>query len=219
MSDDRYEELWIKPVIRIGMVTMLLAVVLSFGPIIYLYVAHGILPDWGTAMTAWGLVAATFGAFYVVEPISYYPILGLAGTYLSFLSGNIANLRLPCAAMAQEAVGVKEGTRQAEIIGTMGICGSVVVNLIGVTLAAFIGAWLIKLLPPVVAGAFRMYTAPAIFGAVFGQFSLRQPKLAPFALGIPLVLLILGVPVWAVILASVFGTIGIGRFFYVKKLI
>lgn len=219
MSDDRYEELWIKPVIRIGMVTMLLAVVLSFGPIVYLYVAHGILPDLGTAITAWGLVAATFGAFYVVEPISYYPILGLAGTYLSFLSGNIANLRLPCAAMAQEAVGVKEGTRQAEIIGTMGICGSVVVNLIGVTLAAFIGAWLIKLLPPVVAGAFRMYTAPAIFGAVFGQFSLRQPKLAPFALGIPLVLLILGVPVWAVILASVFGTIGIGRFFYVKKLI
>lgn len=219
MSEDRYEELWVKPVIRIGMITMLLASVLSFGPIVYLYIFHGILPDWGTAMAAWGLVAATFGAFYIVEPVSYYPILGLAGTYISFLSGNISNLRLPCAAMAQDVVGVKEGTRQAEIIGTMGICGSVVVNLIGVTLAAFVGAWLIKLLPPVVTNAFKAYTAPAIFGAVFGQFSLRQPKLVPFALGIPLILLILKVPVWVVILAAVFGTIFVGRFFYTKKLI
>ena len=218
-AEDRYEEIWVKPVIKIGMVTMLLAVILSFGPIAYLYFVHGILPDWPTALTAWGLVAATFGAFYVVEPISYYPVLGLAGTYISFLSGNISNLRLPCAAMAQDVVGAEEGTRRGEIIGTMGICGSVVVNLIGVTLAAFIGSWLIGILPEVVADAFKTYTAPAIFGAVFGQFSLKEPKLAPFALAIPLILLFLNVPVWLVILAAVFGTMAIGRVFYKKKLI
>ena len=134
---------------------------------------------------------------------------------MSFLSGNISNLRLPCSAMAQEVVGAKEGTREAEIIGTMGIVGSIVVNLIGVTLAAFIGNWILGLLPEIVATAFRDYTAPAIFGAVFGQFSMRQPKLAPFALAIPLILLgVLKAPIWLVILASVFGTIIISRFFY-----
>ncbi len=217
--EDRYEQIWIKPVIRIGVITMLLAVVLSFGPLAYLYIVHGILPDWPTALAAWGLVAATFGAFYIVEPVSYYPILGLAGTYISFLSGNISNLRLPCAAMAQDVVGVPEGTRKGEIIGTMGICGSVVVNLLGATLAAFIGSWLIGILPEIVAEAFKIYTAPAIFGAVFGQFSLKEPKLAPFALGIPLILLYLNVAVWIVILAAVFGTVAIGRVFYMKNII
>jgi hypothetical protein len=219
INEQKYHEVWTTPVIRLGISTMLLACVLSFIPLIYLYMVHGILPPFSASLTAWGLVASVFGAFYIVEPISYYPILGLAGTYISFLSGNISNLRLPCSAMAQEVVGVEEGTKQAEIIGTMGIIGSVVVNLAGVTLAAFVGAWLIGLFPAFVADAFRKFTAPAIFGAVFGQFAMRQPKLAPFALAIPLTLLYFKAPIWLVILASVFGTIAISRIFYKTKLI
>ena len=219
INEQKYHEVWTTPVIKIGMWTMLIACVLSFPPLIYLYVVHGVLPPLAQSMTAWLLVASVFGAFYVVEPISYYPILGLAGTYISFLSGNISNLRLPCSAMAQEVVGVQEGTKQAEIIGTMGIIGSVIVNLAGVTLAAFIGTWLLGLFPKFVAEAFRMYTAPAIFGAVFGQFTMRQPALAPFALGIPLALLYFKMPIWLVILAAVFGTIIIARIFYKLKII
>ena len=219
INEQKYHEVWTKPVIRMGMSTMLIACVLSFLPLIYLYMVHGILPPFASAMTAWGLVASVFGAFYVVEPISYYPILGLAGTYISFLSGNISNLRLPCSAMAQEVVGVQEGTKQAEIIGTMGIIGSVVINLLGVTVAALVGTWLIGLFPAFVADAFRKFTAPAIFGAVFGQFAMRQPKLAPFALAIPLTMLYFKLPVWSIILASVFGTIAISRVFYKAKII
>ncbi|NCC56150.1 MAG: hypothetical protein EOM17_00845 [Synergistales bacterium] len=219
INEQKYHEVWTTPVIRMGMATMLIACVLSFIPLIYLYMVHGILPPFGPSLAAWGLVASVFGAFYIVEPISYYPILGLAGTYISFLSGNISNLRLPCSAMAQEVVGVQEGTKQAEIIGTMGIIGSVITNLIGVTLAAFVGSWLIGLFPAFVADAFRKFTAPAIFGAVFGQFAMRQPKLAPFALVIPLGLLYIKAPIWLVILAAVFGTIIISRVFYKMKII
>ncbi len=219
-ANEQYDLLWKRPVIRIGVVTMLIAAVLSFGPLLYLYIVHGVSIDIRTALTAWGLIVAIFGAFYIVEPVSFYPILGLAGTYLSFLSGNISNLRLPCSAMAQEVVGTKEGTRQAEIVGTMGIVGSVVVNLIGVTAAAVIGAWLISVLPAVITDAFRNYTAPAIFGAVFGQFAMREIRFAPFALAIPLITLgLLGLPVWIVIPASVFGTVAIGRVFYKKGIV
>ena len=219
VNEQRYNEVWTKPVIKIGMITMLIACVLSFLPLIYLYMVHGVLPPFASAMTAWALVASVFGAFYIVEPLSFYPILGLAGTYISFLSGNISNLRLPCSAMAQEVVGVQEGTKQAEIIGTMGIIGSVVINLLGVTLAALVGNWLIGMFPPFVADAFRKFTAPAIFGAVFGQFAMRQPKLAPFALAIPITMLYFKLPIWSVILAAVFGTIAISRVFYKAKII
>lgn len=219
INEEKYHEVWTKPVIRMGMITMLIASVLSFLPLIYLYMVHKVLPPFAPAMTAWALVASVFGAFYVVEPLSFYPILGLAGTYISFLSGNISNLRLPCSAMAQEVVGVQEGTKQAEIIGTMGIIGSVIINLIGVTVAALVGTWLIGLFPAFVADAFRKFTAPAIFGAVFGQFAMRQPKLAPFALAIPLAMLYFKLPIWSVILAAVFGTIAISRIFYKANII
>lgn len=218
-KDFEYERLWKRPAIKIGMITMLFACILTMLPIVYIMLVHGIYPSAAHLLTSWGLVAAVFGAFYIVEPLSYYPILGLAGTYISFLSGNISNLRLPCSAMAQEVAEVKEGSREGELIGTMGIVGSVVINLIFVTLAAVIGFYVIRILPEIIQDAFRSYTAPAIFGAVFGQFALREIKLAPFALGIPLILLLLGAPVWITILAAVFGTIGIARIFYIKGII
>ncbi len=215
MTDKQWHEDWYLPVKKVGMATLLIAALFSFFPLAYLYFAKGIVPDVTTALKAWGLVAASFGAFYIVEPVSYYAILGLAGTYLSFLTGNIANLRLPCSAMAQEVLEVKEGTREAEIIGTLGITGSVITNLVGVTLAAIIGMSIIEVMPDIVIHAFRNYTAPAIFGAVFGQFSMRYPKLAPFGIGIPLVLsAVFGAPAWVQILGAVFGTIFIGKILF-----
>ncbi|MCK8817838.1 hypothetical protein MWH28_10735 [Natroniella sulfidigena] len=217
---DNLEEIWYKPVKKIGMATLITAVIGSFGPLLYLYFTRGVYPPLDAALSAWALVAASFGAAYFVEPISYYAILGLAGTYVSFLSGNISNLRLPASAMAQEVLEVEEGSKKAEIIGTLGIIGSVITNLIGVTLAAFIGMRLIEVFPPIVVDAFRDYTAPAIFGAVFGQFTMKYPKLAPFGIGIPLILLgVFDAPLWLVILGAVFGTILVARVFYQKGLI
>jgi hypothetical protein len=211
-SDD-----WKRPIVKIGAVTLLLAAVLSFLPCLYLYVVHGVFPPLSVALKAWGLIAAIFGAFYIVEPISYYPILGLAGTYMSFLSGNISNLRLPCSAVAQEVVGVKAGTREAEIVSTLGIAGSVITNLVFVTLGAVAGFVLLGMLPDPVVTAFEVYTVPAIFGAVFGQFALRHPSIAAIALPIPLILfLFFHAPDWVVILGSVFGTIAISRILYIK---
>lgn len=211
-----FERIWKKPVIRIGSITVLLGGLFAFLPSLYLWLRYGVFPPLPMALKAWGMIAAAFGAFYIVEPISYYAILGLSGTYMSFLSGNISNLRLPCASMAQEVTEVKAGTPEAEIVATLGIAGSIITNLIGVTLAAFVGYALIRLFPPAIADAFKVYTVPAIFGAVFGQFSLRYPKVAVFGLGIPLLLLgvLKGIPVWLVIPASVFGSIGIARIFY-----
>lgn len=215
MDNKRFEELWFKPVIRIGMSTLLLAALLSFLPCVYLYMKYGAFPSLDIAIKSWGMIAALFGAFYVVEPISYYSVLGMSGTYLSFLSGNISNLRLPCAAMALEVTDTEPATKEAEVISTLGITGSIITNLIGTTLAAFVGAALIKVFPPVIADAFKNYTVPAIFGAVFGQFAIKYPKLAVVGLGIPVILrFTTTLPAWVLIIASVFGTIIVARILY-----
>lgn len=225
INQAEFNKLWRGPVVRTGVITVVIPMLMCFLPNIYLYVAHGVFPDFNTAMNAWGMIATIYGAFYIVEPISYYPILGLTGTYISFLSGNIGNLRVPCSAIAQEAVGAKSGTPESEIASTLGICGSVITNLFFVSLAAVAGAALLGVLPPVVQEAFKLYTVPAIFGAMLGQFGSKMPSMIPFALAIPFFMLyiapmiglgILATP-WMVIVASVFGTIAIGRLFYVKS--
>jgi hypothetical protein len=201
--------------------------VMCFLPNLYLYMTYGVFPTISVALSAWGMVAATFGAFYVVEPISYYPILGLTGTYISFLSGNIGNLRLPCAAVAQEVAGTEPGTPESELIATLGITGSVVTNLFFTSLAALAGAAILELLPPAIQNAFKVYTVPAIFGAMMGQFGAKIPVLVPISLGIPLFLLyvapmiglgFLSAP-WIVIVASVFGTILVSRGFFKKGIV
>ena len=211
---------WKQRIVKVGAITLLLTAVLSFLPCLYIYLKHGVFPPLPVALRAWALIAAIFGAFYVVEPISYYPILGLAGTYMSFLSGNISNLRLPCSAVAQEVTGVEAGTREAEIVSILGIAGSVVTNLVFVTLGAVAGYVLLRQLPAPVVTAFEVYTVPAIFGAVFGQFALRHPSLAAIAMPIPIVLfLFFNAPDWVAIVVSVFGTIAISRILYTKGVI
>ncbi len=227
VSHAEFEKIWKAPVIRIGVVTVLIPMFLCFLPSLYLYVQYGVFPPIPVALKAWGMIAAIFGAFYVVEPVSYYPVLGLTGTYISFLSGNIGNLRLPCSAVAQEVVGVEAGTPEAEIISTLGVAGSVVTNLFFTTLAAVAGTALLAAFPEPIALAFKQYTVAAIFGAVFGQFTLKYPLLAVAGIGIPMAMHLIAhslhIPFlaqsWLLIVASIFGTIAIARVFYKKGLL
>ncbi len=219
MDKREFDAIWKGPVNRIGVSTLLLAVVLSFIPILYLYFVHGVIPDLNTALKAWGMIASMFGAMYIVEPISYFSTLGLSGTYMSFLSGNIGNCRLPAAAMALEVTETEPGTKEAEIVSTLGIAGSIIINIIGTTLCAFVGVAVINVLPELVVEGLKNYTAPAIFGAMFGQFAIKYPKLAVFGIGIPVLIRLIfpAAPAYYIIIPSVFGTIIIARLFYNKE--
>ena len=95
MSDNEIMKQWKKSSIVIGSPTNILAALTSFIPVIWLCTTYDCWPPISTVLTAWGMVAASFGAFYFVEPVSYYAALGMPGTYLSFLSGNIGNMRVP----------------------------------------------------------------------------------------------------------------------------
>ncbi|MDD4552143.1 hypothetical protein RBH88_00990 [Aminobacterium sp. MB27-C1] len=227
VSHDEFENIWKKPAVKIGFITVIIPTLMCFLPNIYLYLRYGAFPPVSVALKSWGMIAAIFGAFYVVEPVSYYPILGLTGTYISFLSGNIGNLRVPCSAVAQEVVGVEAGSPEAEIVSTLGLTGSVVTNLFFTTLAAIAGTALLAVFPEPIAIAFKQYTVAAIFGAVFGQFTLKYPKLAVAGIAIPLLIYIVAPKIglgfltqtWIVIVASVFGTIAVGRLLYKKGLL
>lgn len=214
---NNYEKSFTKPIIRYGSLTNLLAIPLCFIPAIYLWLVKGAFPGWNNILTGWMYVASMFAIYSVVEPICYFPILGLPGTYMSFLSGNIGNMRVPCAVVAQESLGVEPGTKKAELIATLGIAGSIFTNTIMVTIAAIGGAALMSVFPPDVLTAFK-YVSSAILGAMFAIFASKNLKYGAFALVVVMAMLLSkAIPVYIMIPIAVFSTAIFGVFDYNKK--
>jgi len=139
---------------------------------------------------------------------------------MSFLSGNISNLRVPASSIAQNAAGVQEGSDKGTIISTIGIAVSIFVNIIILTIGVILGSYILKLLPPKVMNALNLLL-PSLFAALVANFAMQKIKLAFIGIPIAIIMVLLStfgylnflpqalisaVP----ILVSVFGTMGIG---------
>ncbi|MDD6222143.1 MAG: hypothetical protein PUB14_04845 [Lachnospiraceae bacterium] len=219
MNDSYYETEYMPKANRIGKITGFLGVVLSFCPAIVLAVVYGILPRPAALLTAFISGASAFGVLWFVEPISYFPVVGTTGTYMSFLSGNISNMRIPCASMAQAAADVEPGTQKGSIIATIGIAVSVVINVSVLTIGALLGASVLEMLPDGVRSALN-YLLPALYGALLVQFGMKANRqaivmiLIAFALymciGLGLFNFIPGASNWLGTLSCVFISIAIG---------
>ncbi|MBR1671891.1 MAG: hypothetical protein IJ702_03095, partial [Fretibacterium sp.] len=142
-----------------------------------------------------------------------FPIIGVSGTYMAFISGNLGNLRIPCAMVAQKVAGVEPGTPEGALISTLGMAVSIVVNTLLLTAGAVAGVQILQQLPLPVVRALQLLL-PALFGAVFMQFALRNLKLGVIVLVIS-VLMVLGsrqgyYPAFIASLGTLFLSVAIG---------
>ena len=206
-------------IVKWGMATNLGGILLVFIPCIVLMII-GAQPSWPAIFAGVLMQMSVSGAYYVVEPISYFTTLGMPGTYMSFLSGNISNMRVPCALVAHEAAGVEPGSDEGSIISTIGVAVSVIVNALILTIAILLGSTLLSILPTSVTQMFD-FMLPALFASMLATsvFSNRRIALIGVPLGALMTLaykigLLNFVPAAAqvavVLVVSVFGTIGLG---------
>lgn len=218
ISDLEYAKIWDKPIVRIGVITMILASFMAFLPVVYICIKTGEVPTVAEFFSCWGRSASTWGALYVVEPLTYYTVVGLSGTYVAFLTGNLGNMRIPCAYAALEATNTEPGTRKGEIISTLGITGSAITSIVFTTIAALLGVQIMAVLPEPVIEAFNNYTVPAIFGGVLGQYVLKEPLLCIFGIILALLFIyVLPIPSWLAMFASVILTVVFARILYKRK--
>lgn len=170
---DFYEKEYLPMMHRIGKTTGYLGALLSFTPALLLAVVYHLLPDWAALLTAAIAAISAFGILWFVEPISYFAVLGPVGTYMAFLSGNISNMRLPCASMAQVAADVEPGTEKGSIIATLGMAISIIINVSVLTIGVILGSRILSQLPQSITLALN-YLLPALFGALLMQFAMKQ---------------------------------------------
>ena len=169
---------------RLGRFTMvlmigaLLAVPFAFGAL------SGVAPDWAGFLDGIIKVGIIYYPTSIVEFLIYTPMLGVGGSYLSFLTGNVTNMRIPCAMNATAIAKTEPGTAEHEIVTTIAVATSAITT----TLVIVAGVVLLVPLQPVLQSAVLQpafnNVVPALFGALGMQYFSKSLKLTagPLAL-------------------------------------
>jgi hypothetical protein len=120
-----------------------------------------------------------YGVVSIVEVVSYSPFLGTAGTYLSFITGNIMNMKLPCAINALRVNNISHDSDEAEVLTTLAIGASSIVTTVILFLGMlFLGRLLVPIITgPKLAAAFNNMT-PALTGALSAPYFMKNKKLS-----------------------------------------
>lgn len=214
-------ESYLKSVHRDGRIWNLsVAVILILVPIVIGVIYHT-LPDWNGLLMGLIATAPMYWTVGAIETVTYVPMLGAGGSYLSFVTGNISNLKLPVALNALERAGVGVNSEEGEVLSTVAIAVSSIVTTLIILLGVILITPLTPLLnSPALAPAFAQIL-PALFGALGVVFISKNWRIAVAPVLLMLVLFI-AVPalnagtVGIMVPVGVLFTLGVSRVLYKK---
>ncbi|WP_372999845.1 hypothetical protein [Lutispora sp.] len=204
----------------IGRWTLILGLLLTFIPPLILWANYGIAPPIKSLINGIISISVVMIPVSVVEILTFSPMLGSSAMYMSYLTGNISNMKIPSAAIGMEVVGAKASTEEGDIISTIAIAGSVIsseiIIILGVILIAPISA---KLDNPIIQPAFEQ-VLPALFGSIGAYYILKEWKLAvaPLVTAV-LINLIPGLPSAITIPICVVSSIIGAKFLYKRNML
>ena len=152
-------------------------VILSMIPFI-IGMLYGVSPDMAAFLKGYATVAVVYLPVSLVEFLVYAPMLGVGGSYISFITGNVTNMKIPVAMNAREIAGTEVGTPENEIISTLSTATSAIVT----TLVIVVGVILLVPLQPVLQNPVLLpafnNVVPALFGALGLKYFIKSPQIA-----------------------------------------
>lgn len=198
---------------NIGVMILLMAFPVAVGMI------FSVLPDWEALGSGLIATAPMYWAVGIIETFTFVPMLGAGGSYLGFVTGNISNLKLPCALNALEQNEVSASSEEGEVISTIAIAVSSIVTTVIIIIGVICIVPLRPILEsPVLEPAFEQIL-PALFGGLGVAFVSKNWKIAVAPVVLMLVLFIC-VPglnagtVGIMVPVSALFTIAVGRILY-----
>ena len=178
---------------------------------------------------AWPQAGDVFGALVKVLPVywitavievsTYTPMLGAGGTYLSFVTGNITNLKLPCGLNAMENAGVNANSEEGEVISTVAIGVSALVTTLIIAVGVLLFApFLGRITDPAspFSPAFT-YVLPALFGALGAGYFKKHWRISilPILVGVVVLLFIPTLPAGTLLFPTIVVSI-LGALLFIK---
>ena len=172
-------------------------------------------PEAGKLFNAMKVVIPVYWISGIAEVFTYAPMLGAGGTYLSFVTGNITNLKLPCGLNAMENAGVRANSEEGEVISTIAIASSAIILAVGVL--AFRPVLPALTTNPNIAPAFKQ-VLPALFGALAATYFAKHWRISIFPIMVGVITLIfastmgVGTLIFVTIIASLLGAFALDKF-------
>ena len=204
---------------KIGFLFVTFALITNFFPALYVSSVSGLFPTIGQLLALFGGAAAAFGVGYFVQPISFFPMVNMAGSFLVWICGNVGELRVPAATMAQKATNCEQGSPKAEIMSTIGICSSVFVSISMISFFTIVGVQVLQYAPEYISNGFR-YILPAVLGAVYaslcGTNSVLGSIVFASSIGTALIFPRTGLPPGLFMLVNIIIAIIIARLYFLK---
>lgn len=207
----------------LGRITLGVAIVLLIGAPLLMGLLYGVMPDMSEFLKGIIKVGIIYIPVAIVEFLVYAPMLGTGGSYLTFLTGNVTNLKIPCAMNSRDIAKTEVGTVENEIISTISISVSALVTM----LVIFIGVLLLVPLTPVLQNpvltpAFDT-VVPALFGALGLKYFIKSLKIAFIPLLTMTLLCVIvpaAIPQTSLLLIPAGGmALGIGYLLYRKNML
>ena len=169
---------------RLGRITLVLSVVFLVSLPFVFGAFFGVAPDMGAFLSGFAKVGVIYIPVAIVEFLVYTPMLGVGGSYLSFITGNVTNMKIPCVMNSKEIAGTTDGTPEHEIISTISVATSAIVTTLVIALGVILMVPLQPVLQnPALLPAFNN-VVPALFGALGLKYFMKSPQIAvvPLAL-------------------------------------
>ncbi len=205
---------------RFGRVTGFIAFILMLLFPLFISVVFGITPDFLLVWQPIILISLVMATFTFTELVAYQPIIGTGGLYMSYVTGNVSNLKIPCAVSSLKVANINQGTPEGNAVSMIAVGVSTVVSMVIILL----GIILIVPLTPILtsealAPAFNNIM-PALYGGLAGSWMVFYWKqsITPLIVGVVGVFLF-GLTTPYLLPFSFVLSIWASRILYKKKLV
>lgn len=163
---------------RLGRITLILSVIFLVALPFIFGAVNGVAPDMAGFLSGFAKVGVIYIPVAIVEFLVYTPMLGVGGSYLSFITGNVTNMKIPCVMNSKEIAGTTDGTPEHEIISTISVATSAIVTTLVIAVGVILMVPLQPVLQnPVLLPAFNN-VVPALFGALGLKYFIKSPQIA-----------------------------------------
>ncbi len=144
------------------------------------------MPNLGAVGKGFAQIAIVYIPSCIVEFLIYLPILGPGGSYVALLTGNLVNMKIPCAMNSKDIVGTETGTPENEVVLTISIATSALVT----TLVIAAGVLLLIPLQPILEAPALQPAFNNVVPALFGAMAYKYFRKGKHIVALPLIVMI-----------------------------
>lgn len=149
----------------IGFMLLFIAVALFFGIPLFICVYYDIMPRIKDLLVAAGGLCAIFIPLSIAETFAEIPVMG-SSYYISLVTGNVLNLKLPASMNALKVADLRQGTPEADAVTGIGVAVSALTTTVMLAAGVLLLTPLQPFLESPAVEAAASHVLPALFGCL-----------------------------------------------------